>query len=144
MSFKGGVAGISADRQQRIEGYVDVNFSDLTSGDDYAVFWLPAGATDITGNVVPIVAFNSETSDVLDVGNESSENAYKNDLNIAATTAGALTGLPLTVANGFWVTVRWTGVGNAPTAGQFRIFFTYIMEERGQFSHGASRYGLSD
>ena len=131
--------GTDSGRQQRIECFVEVNVGDITSGEDYAWAWLPQGAADAKIDIVPIVVFNSATSDVLDVGNTSSENAYKNDFSIAALTAGSATGLP-TTSPGLWLTFRWVGAGAAPTTGQFRLFLSYIMEGRAQFDHGESIY----
>lgn len=123
-------------RQERAEGYVDVSFNQVVSGTPLKAFWIPAGATDITGSVSPITAFNSVTSDVLDVGTVGSGNAYKNDGNIAATTAFALTGLPVVSTQGFWMYLTWVGVGTAPTAGKFRLFVSYIQEGKAEFNHG--------
>lgn len=131
--------GARSGRQQRIEDFVEVSFGDIVSGEDYAFAWIPPGAAKIALDIVPIVVFNSATSDVLDVGNTASENAYKNDLSIAALTAASGTALP-TTSTGFWATFRWVGVGAAPTTGKFRIFFSYILELRSQFDHGESIY----
>lgn len=123
-------------RQQRIEGFVDVGFADVVSGTPLKAFWLPGGACDITGHVQPLVAFNSATTDVLDVGTLASGNAYKNDGNIAALTDIPLTALPTEIVGGQWVYLTWVGAGAAPTAGKFRLYFQYILTNRAQFNHG--------
>lgn len=127
---------INTDRQNKVSGYQEVNFSDLVSGTAVKAFYLPAGAFNISAQVLPVVAFNSATSDVLDVGSQSSPQAYKAGGNIAATTAFALSGLPNEVDGGDWIYVKWTGTGAAPTEGQFRLAVDYSLLERGQFSHG--------
>lgn len=130
----------NSDRQQRIACYVDFGFGDLVSGNDYAAVWVPSGATDIVLGLQKSVAWNSATTDVIDIGNETTENAYLNDGNLANLTALTTTGLPISSSTGFWITIRWVGAGTAPTAGAARLFLSYIMEGRGQFNHGPDRY----
>jgi hypothetical protein len=132
-----GGLGFNSGRQQRIEFLVEAALADLTSGEDYVFGFLPQGATDIVINIVPITVFNSTSSDLLDVGNTSSENAYKNDLSLQALTAALGTGLPVT-STGIYLTFRWTSGGGTPTTGLFRIFVSYVMENRSQFDHGPS------
>lgn len=130
-------------RQQRIAGYIDFDVSkgQISNGVATKAFWIPSGAFDITGSVTPLVAFNSATSDVVDVGNVTTGNAYKDDANIHALTLTpiALASFPVQSPQGFWVYVTWTGVGAAPTAGKFRLKLEYLMENRDQFDHGEDR-----
>lgn len=128
-------------RQQRIAGYIDVDFAKgvIASGVPLKAFWIPAGAFDITGNVTPLVAFNSGTSDVLDVGTVGTGNANLSAGNIHVTTAIALTTFPVQSPQGYWLYVKWTGVGTAATAGKIRLKLEYLMENRAQFDHGEDR-----
>jgi hypothetical protein len=124
-------------RQELIQAYVDINFGDLTSGADAPAIDLPRNAVIVGGSVVVVTPFNSATSDVLDVGDASSENRYVNDVNIhtAGLTALVPTGFVTTTSEPS-VTVRWTGVGAAPTAGQVRLSVQYYVKGRAAFSQG--------
>lgn len=131
---------VSSDRQQKVAAYAEIAFSDLTSGVAKKAIWVPAGAFDLEGKIIPITAFNSATSDVLDVGTEGSPNAYKDDGNIHTTTVIALAGFPGAAATaGYWIYVTWVGVGAAPTAGKFKLVLYYLLENRSQFNHGEDK-----
>lgn len=122
-------------RQCVMSALLTVKFSDLTgsSGVDLAAFSMPPNAIVTGGTINVKTAFNSATSDVIDVGDSVSQNRYLNDGNIHATGLVALvpTGY---VHPGGDLTVRWTGVGTAPTAGEVLIRIDYVVVGRGEFT----------
>lgn len=130
---------INSGRQHKTAGEQRVKAADLVSGTPQKAFWLPPGAYNITGQIIPLTAFNSATSDTVDVGTLASGSAYKNDADVAATSAVALSGLPTSTSDGSWVYVTWTGTGAAPTAGEFLLAFEYAMLDNSQFDHGENR-----
>lgn len=122
-------------RQCVMSALVTINFGDLTglSGSDVGAVSLPPNAIVVGGAVVTKTAFNSATSDVLDVGDAGSQNRYLNDANIHATGIAALvpTGY---VHTGGDLTVRWVGVGAVPTAGQVQLRVDYIQVGRAEYT----------
>lgn len=124
-------------RQQLIVASVDINFADLVSGADLPAIDLPRNAVVTGGDVVVTTAFNSATSDVLNVGDASTGNRYLNAQSIAAAGRTALAATGFTTTNGEpAVTVRWTGTGAAPTAGALRVCVHYYVKNRAAFAQG--------
>lgn len=117
--------------------YVDIALADLTTGVDIEAMSLPPGAVIVGGAVVVSEAFNSTTSDVIDVGDGSSQNRYLNDGNIHATGRVALvpTGFVVTAATAK-LTVRWVSGGGTPTTGKARLEVQYYVEKRACHSQG--------
>jgi hypothetical protein len=124
-------------RQELIVATVDIGFADLVTGVDLSALDLPRNAVVTGGDVVVTTAFNSATSDVLDVGDASNENRYLNDANLAAAGRTVLvpTGF-VTTASEPAITVRWVGAGAAPTAGAVRLSVHYYVKGRAAFSQG--------
>lgn len=126
-------------RQELLHAYVDINFADLVSGSDLNAIEVEPGAAIVSGAVVKKMAFNSATSDVLDVGYSGVQNAFANDINIAAAGAARTeitpTGFVHTTATR-WITVRWVGVGAVPTAGKVRLEIQYYIENRACYALG--------
>jgi hypothetical protein len=124
-------------RQELIVATVDIGFADLVSGADLPAIDLPRNAVVTGGDVVVTTAFNSATSDVLDVGDASSENRYLNDANLASAGRTALvpTGF-VTTSTQPALTVRWVGAGAAPTAGAVRLTVQYYVKGRAAFAQG--------
>lgn len=124
-------------RQELIVATVDFGFADLVSGVDLSALDLPRNAVVTGGDVVVTTAFNSATSDVLDVGDATVQNRYLNDANLAAVGRTALiaTGF-VTTATQPAITVRWVGVGAAPTAGACRLTVHYYVKGRAAFAQG--------
>lgn len=122
-------------RQCVMSALLTVKFGDLagSSGADVPAFSMPPNAIIVGGAVVVKTAFNSATSDVIDVGDAASQNRYLNDGNIHATGVVALvpTGY---IHTGGDLTVRWVGVGAVPTAGEVQIRVDYIIAGRGEFT----------
>lgn len=122
-------------RQEAIVAYVDVNLADVTTGVDYQAIMLPPNAVIIGGDVVATEAFNSTSTDVVDVGDSASQNRYLNDASVHTLTRTALvpTGyvtLPTTRA----VTVRWVSGGGSPSTGKFRLTVEYFILDRSEFT----------
>lgn len=129
----------NAGRQEIALAYVDINFSDLagSSGADVNALEVPPGAVVVGGAVTTLTAFNSATSDVLDVGDSGSQLRYLNDTNIHATGRAALVPTGYThTASTRNITVRWVGVGAVPTAGKCRLEVQYYVENRANFTQG--------
>ncbi len=123
-------------RQQVINAYVDINYSDITSGAAAAAIQLPANAVVLSGHIDTLTAFNSATSDVLSVGDSGSGTRYLSGSNIhgAGTANLTRTGYQYTTASD--ITVTWTGAGTAPSAGLVRLWISYVVLGREQFSQG--------
>ena len=123
-------------RQQVIHAYVDVNFSDVTSGVAASAIQLPPNAVVLAGRVTTLTAFNSATSDKFAIGDAASGTRYVSAAEVHATGNVALTptGYSNTVQD--YITVTWTGVSTAPTAGKVRVSVDYVVLGREQFSQG--------
>ena len=107
------------------------------SGTDLACgIKLPLGAMITGGRLITTEAWNSTTSDVLDVGDADSQNRYLNDGNIRA--AGAVVAL---VPTGYVcpapkeLTVRWTSGGGTPTTGKVKLVVEYVVARRATHVH---------
>lgn len=98
-----------------------------TSGQGY-VGTLPPGAI-VRGTMVKVhTAFNSATSDVVDVGNASSAQAYVAAANLQLSGGQyAITGMDATMpTEPTDVLALWTGVSTAPTAGSVTVIVEYF------------------
>ena len=104
-----------------------INLADVTSGVDVAAMDLPPNAVILSGYFVTTEAWNSTTSDVIDLGDAGSQNRYLNDGNIRAF--GAVVPLVPTGAahTGGALTVRWVSGGGTPTTGKVRLFVSYVV-----------------
>lgn len=124
-------------RQELVAAYVDFTFADLASGVDFPAIQLPAGAVVTGGDVTVKTAFNSATSDVVDVGDATVENRYLNDGALSAVARVPLvpTGF-VTTPTQRDITLRWVGVSTAPTAGAARLSVQYYVQGRAAFAQG--------
>lgn len=124
-------------RQCLISAYQDINLADLVNNVAQSAMDLPVGAVVVDGELVVTEAFNSTTSDVLDVGDASLATRYKTDGNIHATGVVALvpTGFVHTSTQPA-LTVTWTSGGGTPTTGKVRLQVRYYVENRVEFSQG--------
>lgn len=125
-------------RQEPILAFVDINVADLVSGVAAQAIELPPGAVVLSGQTITTQAWDSTTSDVLDVGDATSANRYLNDGNIRALAAR----VPL-VPTGFvttpterWITVTWVSGGGTPTTGKVRLEVLYFVKGRSAFAQG--------
>lgn len=129
---------INSGRQNKVVAEQRIKFSDLVSGVAQPVMFLPNGAYNIVGKIIPIVAFNSATSDTVDVGTATTGNAYGNDLSIHALTPQSLTGFPNILTDDQWLYLNWTGTGAVPTAGEVILSVEYSVIDRSQYDIGVN------
>ena len=115
-----------ANVQAVVSKTVFINLADVTTGVDYEAIDLPPNCIIQYGSLFTPEAWNSTTSDVLDVGDSVSQNRYLNDGNIRA--ANALVALVPTgfVHPGGALTVRWVSGGGVPTTGKVRLTVNFI------------------
>lgn len=110
---------------------VVVNYDDLTSGAIAEAIDVPAGAIYAGGWVDVITAFDSGTSDVLDVGDGDTADHYtSSQIDISTTGRTALDTVAKTYDEKDTIDVTWTGTGSAPSQGQFELVVGYIREDR--------------
>jgi hypothetical protein len=122
-------------RQDVKVAYVDINLADVVSASDLAAISLPPNSVILAGEIVTTEAWNSTTSDVMDVGDAASQNRYLNDGNIRAL--GARVALVPTgfIHPGGDLTVRWTSGGGTPTTGKSRLTVQYMQLGRGDSTY---------
>lgn len=117
-------------------------YSDITSGTQFSLGWVPAGAVVLDAGAHVDTAFNSGTSDVLDIGFRNSgdgttadDNEYMSAVSIASVgnkkaddiaTAG-----DCVHPKGAEITAKWTAVGAAATAGVLYAWCSYIVDNDG-------------
>lgn len=132
--------GITLDfnRQMVKVAMVEFAVADLVSGADAAAIKLPDGAIVLSGDVVTLEAWNSTSTDVLDVGDSVSQNRYLNDGDIRALGARVPlvpTGRVHSSANGP-LTVRWVSGGGSPSTGRSRLTVQYVIKGSSESTHG--------
>lgn len=115
----------------------DVVLADFVSAADKGIgIKLPANAMLTGGRVITTEAWNSTSTDVLDIGDAGSQNRYLNDGNIRALAAV----VPL-VPTGYVyptpteLTARWTSGGGTPSTGKATIIIEYIVIGRAHITH---------
>lgn len=127
----------NASRQDVSLAYVDINYSDISSGVAAVALELPPGAVVVGGALTTLTAFNAGTSDVMSVGDSGSANRYLSGSNIHATGRAALVPTGFTHTGAIRnLTVTWTAVGAAATAGKVRLEVQYYVENRASFTQG--------
>jgi hypothetical protein len=125
-------------RQEPILAFVDINLADIANNVAAPALDLPVGAVVIAGALVTTEAWNSTTSDVMDVGDAGSATRYLTDGNIRALGARVQivpTGLIHDASNNT-LRVTWTSGGGVPTTGKVRLEVQYFVRGRAAFSHG--------
>lgn len=123
-------------RQSPISAYVDVNAADLVNGQALAAIELPGGAVIQHGAVDVLTAFNSATSDTLNVGDAANGSRYLGNGNLHQAGRIPLVPTGLECQTNTNLTVNWSGSGAPPTAGKFRLTVTYIVTNRSEFTQG--------
>lgn len=105
---------------------VTISLADVTTGVDYSAMDLPPNSVITSGSLFTTEAWNSTSTDVMDVGDGASQNRYLNDGNIRAVNA--LVALVPTgfVHTGGPITVRWVSGGGTPTTGKVRLIVEYV------------------
>lgn len=127
----------SAERQDIKFAYVDINLADVaTNVQSNVAIDMPIGSVVLFGELITTEAWNSTTSDVMDVGDATSATRYLTDGNIRALGAR----VPL-VPTGFTGTgeglrVTWTSGGGTPTTGKVRLEVAYFIKGRADATYG--------
>ncbi len=117
----------TSSRQHPLVAVVPFTYADLVSGVASKAVDMPDGAQVVGGEVIIDTAWDTGTTDVLDVGDASSGNRYANDINLKATgrTALTLTGFQ-TTSTQKQVLLTNTAVGTAATVGAGRLIVHYL------------------
>jgi len=115
--------------------YKDIVFG-LTSGTESDLGWVPADASILTAGALVSEAFNSGTSDVLDIGTDADPNGMATALDL--TTIGLIVWDELATSNDLGpysaatkLTYTCTKTGSAATTGIVRVFVTYMVGNQG-------------
>lgn len=125
-------------RQELIAAFVDINLADIANNVAAPALDLPVGAVVVSGALVTTEAWNSTTSDVMDVGDATLATRYVTDANIralGARVALAPTGFTHDATNNV-LRVVWTSGGGAPTTGKVRLEVQYFVKGRAAFTQG--------
>jgi len=105
--------------------------ADTASGVGAVAFALPQNAVVTGGQVIIDTAYDSGTSDAIEVGDAGDDNRYLTTTSVAAAGRTALVPTGYQVANANRnILVEVTSVGTAATAGAGRIQVAYIVEGR--------------
>src|SRR6056297_3416801 len=100
--------------------------------------WVPANASIVRGGVVVLTAFDSGTSDVLDIGFRNAGDGttadpdnYATDLDL--TTVGVIVADAIATATGYHaegaeITAAYVSAGTAPTAGSAYVWVEYLAD----------------
>lgn len=110
--------------------------SDIEAGVASGAVDLPAGAIVIGGHVKTLEAWDSTTSDTLDVGDSADGDRYLDGGNFRA--AGAYVPLVPTgdTHPGGELSVTWTSGGGTPTTGRSRLVVEYIILGAASVTYG--------
>jgi hypothetical protein len=129
---------LRAERQELIIAHQEIVLADLVTNVALNVMKLPINAVIVSGQLVTTEAWNSTTSDVLDIGDVTSATRYLTDGNIRASAARVAL-----VPTGFVVTstqpnltATWTSGGGTPSTGKVRLEVAYFVIGRAGFSQG--------
>lgn len=124
---------LDSGRQYPLVIEFDIAFDDLVSGVSTKIADLPPNALIIEGSIVVITAFDSATSDTLDVGTLLDPNRFiASPLDITALGFTALVPTEFISSEAdAEIHATWVGVGAAPTAGLVKVVIQYIVDNRG-------------
>lgn len=112
-----------------------VSLSELTSGTAVTIGTLPAGAVVDDAYAVVTTAFNSGTSDLLDMGTSGDPNGFMSAVSVA--TAGKksaddlATSDDLSLSADTEVSFTWTGAGTAASAGALEAVVKFVIDNDG-------------
>ena len=121
-------------RQYALTAVQKITYADAVDGTlDACTIELPEDAFILSGAVIVTTAFNSGTSDVIEVGYAGDPNFYLTSTSIAATgrtafIAGGVAGV--TTSTTVPITLDWTGVGAVPTTGEAYVVVEYVVKGR--------------
>lgn len=123
-------------RQAPIVAMVEFSIADIAAGVAAPAIDLPPNAIVLSGDVTTLEAWNSTSTDVIDVGDAASANRYLNDGNFRALAAR----VPLVptgyVHTGGPLTVLWASGGGSPDTGKARLTVEYVIKGRSDATHG--------
>lgn len=116
-------------RQDILSAVIDFNYSDLVNGVEIPAIELPYDALIVGGFLTTLVAFNSATSDVVDI---KAPNGFALATGVSVHTTGTTS---IAIDGNYMpnigdVTVKWTGVGGGTSAGKCRLVINYIVKDR--------------
>jgi hypothetical protein len=121
----------NGNRQWPIVAKVDFIWSDLTDATLEAAIDIPAGATVVGGGVTIDTAFDSATSDSIDIGDGDDPNRYTAsvvDAKAAGFTALDITGYTYTTLDTIDVEINSVGGGLSAGAGSLEVW--YVLDGR--------------
>lgn len=127
-------------RQEVIAAKVTLTFATLASDAAVAegIIQVPEGAIVVGGYINVKTAFDSTTSDVIDIGDGADDDRYTAtpvDLTSLGVTALDVTGYQYTAQDN--IDVEWTaGSTGTATAGEAEVVVQYIVAGRAAFSEG--------
>lgn len=130
----------NAGRQEVIAAKLTVTYADPANDDGTVegAINVPAGAIVVGGYINVTTAFDSTTSDVVDVGDGVDPDRYTaSPVNLQSTgrTALTLTGYEYPATDD--IDIGWTaGATGTATAGSFDLVVEYIVSDRAAFSQG--------
>lgn len=125
----------NAARQSAKWAFVDINLADVSSAALQAAIELPERAIVVGGFVQTLTPFNAGTSATLKIGDALDDDRY-GSIDVKTGTLTALTCTGFVTASMGAVTVTYTAVGTAATAGKARLFVEYIAEGRAESTQG--------
>ena len=118
-------------RQPVLSAKIPFTLSDLTSGEITEAIDLPGGAYIVSGEVVITTAFDSGTSDAIEVGLLGvATDSLLGSTSIASTGITALVPFEGALAAANAVTIEWTGAGTAATTGVGFLRLDYVIDGR--------------
>ncbi len=126
---------LNAARQELLVAHVDINLADVVTATDQVAIKMPSQYVLVSGQSYTTEAWDSTSTDVLDVGDAGSENRYLNDGNIRALAA-LVALVPTGVVGSGDITVRWTSGGGTPTTGKLRLAIQYYIPGRSETTYG--------
>ena len=129
---------VNSGRQELIVASQEIVLADLVTNVALNVMKLPINAVIVSGQLITTEAWNSTTSDVMDVGDVTTPARYLTDGNIrtlAARVALVPTGFVVTSTQPN-LSVTWTSGGGSPTTGKVRLEVLYYVIGRAAFSQG--------
>ena len=117
-------------RQWALVAKVAFGFADFAgeSGNPLAAVALPVGASLIGASLTITEAFNSGTSDVIDIAGAGASLAGTDVTSLGTTQDTSIDSTAVAVKTD--VTLEWTGVGAVPTTGAGFALIEYIQDGR--------------
>jgi hypothetical protein len=120
-------------RQWPLVATQEFTLAQLTSGEAVPAVRLPGGARVISGFVRIDEAFDSDTSDELDIGDGDDPDRYTTteiDLQASAGTVGVFTITGYRYPTSDYLDLTWTSGGGTPTTGKATMVVQYIIDGR--------------